>query len=127
MAGFERGWFLRRKKLTGPEKKTGSYHSLVVADFNQDGLKDVFTAEQEDKNHLMKPEGLEERGLLYIQQKSASLPEFKLQVVHKDNPGWHDTRAGDVDGDGDIDLATKIWNADEGFYHADYWENKLEK
>lgn len=116
-----------RKKLAAPGKRTGSYHSLAVADFNQDGLKDIFTAEQEDKNHLMKPEGLEERGLLYIQQKSAGSPEFKLQVVHQDNPGWHDTCAGDVDGDGDIDLATKIWNADEGVYHADFWENKLKK
>ncbi len=116
-----------RKKLKAPAEKTGSYHSLAVADFNQDGLKDIFTAEQEDKNHLMKPEGLEEKGLLYIQEKSGGSPEFKLQVVHKDNPGWHDTRAGDVDGDRDIDLVTKIWNADEGVYHADYWENKLIK
>jgi hypothetical protein len=30
---------------------------------------------------------------------------------------------GDVDGDGDDDLVSKIWNADGPTYHADYWRN----
>ncbi|MEF8846688.1 MAG: hypothetical protein V5A59_14535, partial [Bacteroidales bacterium] len=87
-----------------------------------------FAGEQEDDNHLMKPEsGVDERGLLYIQQdvEDEERPKFELQVIHEGNPGWHDTQAGDVDKDGDIDLVTKIWNADEGVYHADFWENKL--
>ena len=125
---LNQGDSFKRKKLEAPSEKRASYHSLAVADFNQDGLPDIFAGEQEDDNHLMKPEsGVDERGLLYVQQdvEDAENPEFELQVIHKGNPGWHDTQAGDVDGDGDIDLVTKIWNADEGVYHADFWENKL--
>ena len=32
---------------------------------------------------------------------------------------------GDVDGDGDIDIMSKVWNADGPNYHLDYWENEL--
>lgn len=31
--------------------------------------------------------------------------------------------AGDLDGDGDIDIVSKIWNKDGPTYHADYWRN----
>jgi|GEM_PF-5229488 len=33
----------------------------------------------------------------------------------------------DYDGDGDIDIVSKIWNADGGIYHLDYWRNELKK
>jgi hypothetical protein len=44
-------------------------------------------------------------------------------VIHVDNPGWHDAALADVDGDGDTDIVTKVWNKDGVSYHADYWRN----
>lgn len=41
--------------------------------------------------------------------------------------GWHDVALGDVDGDGDIDLVSKVWNKDGATYHADYWRNETQK
>jgi hypothetical protein len=29
----------------------------------------------------------------------------------------------ELDGDGDIDIVSKIWNKDGPTYHADYWRN----
>jgi hypothetical protein len=32
---------------------------------------------------------------------------------------------GDVDGDGDVDIVTKVWNADGPIYYLDCWRNEL--
>jgi hypothetical protein len=48
-------------------------------------------------------------------------------VIHLDNPGWHDAQLGDVDRDGDVDIVSKIWNADGPSYHLDFWRNELIK
>lgn len=39
--------------------------------------------------------------------------------------GRHDAQFGDVDGDGDIDIVSKVWHADGPVYHLDYWRNEL--
>ncbi|MCP5521325.1 MAG: VCBS repeat-containing protein [Verrucomicrobiales bacterium] len=109
---------------------TGSWHSLAVADFNGDGLLDVFGGEQEDPDTYMesggklpmKPRGLKERGVIWY-QVGGPAPAFLPRVIHEDNPGWHDTSVGDVDGDGDPDLVSKIWNKDGTTYHADFWRD----
>ncbi len=110
---------------------TGSFHSLGVADFDRDGDLDIFAGEQEDPDTYMeaqgklamKPRGLKERGVIW-ENSGTKNPTFVPVVIHVDNPGWHDAVLADVDGDGDTDIITKIWNKDGDTYHADYWRNE---
>ena len=116
----------------GDVEGTGSFHSLCVADFNQDGSLDIFAGEQEDPDTYMegegkvamKPRGLKERGVIWYSD-GGKKPQFEPRVIHVDNPGWHDAQIGDMDGDGDLDIVTKIWNADGPTYHLDLWRNEL--
>lgn len=112
---------------------TGSFHSLGVADFDLDGDLDIFAGEQEDPDDYMvsggkvamKPKGLKERGVVWENIGEAAKPAFNPVVIHIDNPGWHDIQVGDVDGDGDVDIVSKIWNKDGETYHADFWRNDI--
>jgi hypothetical protein len=133
-AGKGAAWV--RHKLVDPPTAagdvpgTGSFHSLGVADFDKDGDLDIFAGEQEDPDTFMeaqgklamKPRGLKERGVIW-ENSSSKIPSFVPVVIHVDNPGWHDAVLADVDGDGDIDIITKVWNKDGKTYHADYWRN----
>jgi hypothetical protein len=116
----------------GDAEGTGSFHSLGIADFNMDGAEDIFAGEQEDPDVYMeadgkvamKPRGLKERGVIWYNNGN-SPPQFEPQVIQLDNPGWHDAQLGDVDGDGDTDIVSKVWNADGPVYHMDLWKNQL--
>ena len=112
-------------QLPSPGELTGSFHSLAVADFDFDGDLDILSGEQEDPNKGMKPEGLKPRGFIWENTGTPRKPVFEIRIIHTGNPGWHDAIAGDVDGDGDIDVVSKIWNKDGEYYHVDYWENNL--
>lgn len=69
-----------------------------------------------------RPKGLKERGVIWMHSGSKP-PVFAPQVIPEDNPGWHDACRSDMEGDGDIDIVSKIWNKDGSAYHADYWRN----
>ena len=111
---------------------TGSFHSLGIADFDLDGDLDIFAGEQEDPDTqmesegkvAMKPRGLKERGVIWENTGINSMV-FNPVVFQIDNPGWHEAVVTDVDGDGDIDIISKIWNADGPAYHVDFWRNDL--
>ncbi len=113
---------------------TGSFHSLIVTDFNQDGYPDIFAGEQEDPDTYMeaggkvamKPRGLKPRGIIWY-NLGGRKPMFEIYVIHTGNPGWHDAQAGDVDQDGDMDIVSKVWNTDGPVYHLDFWRNELNK
>lgn len=114
------------------DARTGSFHSLGVADFDRDGRLDIFAGEQEDPDTFMtkqgllpmKPANFKERGVIWVNSGGAN-PHFEPVVIHEGRPGWHDAVLGDIDGDGAIDIVSKVWNADGPNYHVDYWRNDI--
>ena len=81
-------------------------HSILVADLDNDGDADVYAGETEGKAFLWENDG---KG------------GFAERVIAEDVSG-HETRFGDVDGDGDLDLCSKPWRG-KGTHH--YFRNLL--
>lgn len=101
----------------------GSFHSLAVADFSGNGQLDVFTVEQEDQT--IPPKGAAPRWYLWENHDG----EFVERVILDSGLGGHDALVGDVDGDGDPDICSKIWkrwrgNRNDGREHVDFLENR---
>jgi hypothetical protein len=106
----------------GDNDARGAYHSLAVADFDGDGDLDVFTVEMEHIAGARKP-----RWFIWenVDGKGA---QFVERVILDNGLGGHEAVVGDVDGDGDIDICSKLWmprkdNANGGRNHADFVEN----
>jgi hypothetical protein len=104
----------------------GSFHSLAVGDFDGDGDLDIFTADQEDDSILS--EGAPPRWYIWENISLSSRIEFVERVVFDARLGGHDALVGDVDGDGDLDIFSKVWNlwpenGNGGREHGDLLEN----
>jgi len=105
----------------------GSFHSLAVADFDGDGDADIFTCDQEDDSIF--PEGASPRWYIWENVGVEGRVEFVERVIFDGNLGGHDALIGDVDGDGDLDVFSKVWNlwpgnGNGGREHGDFLENR---
>jgi hypothetical protein len=121
--GKGQGWSVHELPA-GDDAPRGAYHSLAVADFDRDADLDVFTVEMEAIAGARQP-----RWFIWenVDGKGARLVE---RVILDAGLGGHEAVVADVDGDGDLDIASKLWrprrdNANAGRNHADFLENLL--
>jgi len=120
-AGFSARYLANRAPGT-----RGSFHTLRLADFDGDGDDDILVVEQEDPSIL--PLGATPRWFVFENLTEGSNVRFEERVILDARLGGHDAWIGDIDGDGDIDIAAKIWsvwkeNGNGGRVHADWIEN----
>ncbi len=116
------GAWTRHDLPPGDATARGAYHSLIVADFDNDGDADVFTCEMEGIAGDGPPrwfiwENVDGRG-----------QKFGERVILDAGLGGHGAVAADFDRDGDLDLVSKLWrprkdNANGGRNHVDFLEN----
>jgi len=118
------GSWKRHDLPPGDPAPRGAYHSLIVADFDNDGDRDVFSCEMEGIPGDKPPrwfiwENVDGKGQKFVEH-----------VILDANLGGHAAVAGDFDGDGDLDIIAKLWrprkdNANGGKNHVDFLENLL--
>ena len=105
----------------GDTAARGAYHSLHVGDFDNGGDSDIFTVEMEAFAGERPPRW-------FIWENKDGRGKFVEHVVLNAKLGGHEAVVGDMDGDGDLDMRSKLWrpirsNANAGKNHFDYLEN----
>lgn len=104
VGGRGRQWEKHLIKSPGHDQ---DFHSLCVADFDGDGDLDVFSG----GGPLTRGEF---KWFLWENQEAAR-NQWKEHLIMTGHP-THESRCGDVDGDGDIDIVTKPWNGDRHLF-----------
>jgi hypothetical protein len=114
-------WTLHELPRNDPAAR-GAYHSLIVADFDNDGDPDVFSCEMEGIPGDKPP-----RWFIW-ENRDGKGQQFVEHTILDAQLGGHLAVAADVDGDGDLDILSKLWrprpdNANGGKNHLDLLEN----
>ena len=104
-AGRIRGLWQKRHVLAGWK----GLHSCRLADFDNDGDLDIFTAQMH---------GRDEQRVAIVENRDARTNQWQVHILS--NAGSHNARVGDLDGDGDPDIAGKN---DEGDRRPRIWLN----
>jgi hypothetical protein len=93
--------------LLTPNHTSQDFHSLAVADFDNDGDLDVFSGGG--------PLSQETHKCFLWENADGKAGQWKEHVI-LEGKRCHEAKAADVDGDGDIDIATKPWNGNLHVY-----------
>lgn len=88
-------------------------HSLSLADFDGDGLCDIFTAEMR-----LNGGNADAKAWVFFNNGNGS---FEKRII-AEGFGWHESKPADLDGDGDIDLLEKPYNWEAP--RLDVWLNQ---
>lgn len=125
--GLEHPNFTVHQFLSTAKGIRGSFHSLAVADFDEDGDQDIFTVEQQDSDIM--PYKATPKAFIWENSKGNG-SVFEERIVFDSELGGHDALIGDVDNDGDIDIVFKVWSkwsksVNDGKVFAIYLENML--
>lgn len=82
--------------------KNNGLSKMIVADFNNDGMDDIYRS---DKLYLSN------NGKLY--DTDGTIPTSLFDNCFNDECFWHDNEAGDITGDGSLDIFIPFWNHDK--------------
>jgi hypothetical protein len=93
-------WERHLIKLPGHKQ---DFHSLCVADFDNDGDLDIFTGGG--------PLTVGEHQWFMFENVDGKGAKWQEHLIRK-GLHTHESVCGDIDGDGDIDILTKPWNGD---------------
>lgn len=117
-AGPGQAW--EPRLLIDRSDRISGMHSLQLADLDNDGKLEIFTAEMENG----RTDGVNTRPRWFCLSRSAD-GSWNRQVLLDANLGSHSARAADFDGDGNLEIVGKVWRANRvngagGKNHVDF-------